>query len=81
MREIGMVIRELAKFDHVPLMAQAERRCQADGEGCSAGGEQDHGQFGSTPTNVTGYRWARVIVDDYDCRAGGDSQNVDMALT
>jgi hypothetical protein len=81
MREIGMVIRELAELDHVPFMAQAERRCQAALGGCSAGGEQDHGQYGSTPANVTGYHWARVIVDDYDCPAGGDSQNVDMALT
>ncbi len=81
MREIGMVIRELAKFDHVPFMARAERRCQAHREGCSAGGAQDHGQFCSTPANVISYCWARVIVDDYDCRAGVDSQNVDMALT
>jgi hypothetical protein len=49
--------------------------------GCSAGGKQDRRQFGSTPANVTGCHWARVIVDHYGCRAGVDSQNVDMALT
>ena len=31
MREIGMVIRKWAELDHVPFMAQAERRCQAGG--------------------------------------------------
>jgi hypothetical protein len=37
MREIGMVIRELAEFDHVPFMAQAVRQCQPGREGCSGG--------------------------------------------
>ena len=49
--------------------------------GLSAGGKQDRGQSGSAPAKVTGCLWARVIVDDYGCRAGVDSQNVDMALT
>jgi len=62
-------------------MAQAERRCQGDREDCSGGGKQDCGQSGSIPSNVTGCHWARVIIDDYGCRAGVDSQNVDMALT
>jgi hypothetical protein len=73
MREIGMVIRKLAEFNHAPFMAQAERRCQEDREGCSGGGKKDRRQFGTTPANVTGCLWARVIVDDYGCRAGVDS--------
>ena len=80
MHEIGMVIRELAEFDHVLFMAQAERRCQAGRDGCFGGGKQDCGQSGSIPSNVTGCYWARVIIDDYGCRAGVDSQNVDMAF-
>ncbi len=53
-REIGMVIRELAEYDHEPFMAQAERRCQAARGGCTAGGKQDRGRSASTEANVTG---------------------------
>ena len=49
--------------------------------GCSAGDKQDRRQSGSAPADVTGCHWARLIVDDYGCRVGVDSQNVDMALT
>jgi hypothetical protein len=64
MREIGMVIRERAEFDHVHFMPQAEWGCQVDQEGCSEGGKKDRGQFGSIPANVTVCGLARVIVDD-----------------
>jgi len=63
-------------------------RAQQNASNCRSGlmpvGDRhmdDRGQSGSMPLNVTGCVWARVIIDDYGCRAGVDSQNVDMALT
>ena len=38
-------------------------------------------EIDETRANVTDCRWARVAVGDYDPWVGGDSQNVDMALT
>jgi len=40
MHEIVMVIREFSEFDHVPFMAQAERRCQEHRGDCTEGDKQ-----------------------------------------
>ena len=81
LREIGMVIMELSELDHGSSCHKLSSDAKRTEGGCSAGDKQDRRQSGATRANVTDCRLARVIVDDYGCRAGGDSQNVDMALT